>query len=109
MPARAGQGSFPGDAEPGNGLAQAHFNKAERWGQHQGTNAVRLVKFLPEDNLRVETVSEAEEQSILLASPPYLRDMILFAINTGLRTSDILKLAHVPAYFCFAAQREETW
>jgi len=53
---------------------------------------VRLVKFLPEDNLRVETVSEAEEQRLLLASPPYLRDMILFAINTGLRTSDIFNL-----------------
>ena len=33
-----------------------------------------------------------EEQRLLLASPPYLRDMILFAINTGLRTSDIFNL-----------------
>ena len=73
-------------------LLKHMFNMAERWGQHQGTNPVRLVKFLPEDNLRVETVSEAEEQRLLLASPPYLRDMILFAINTGLRTSDIFNL-----------------
>jgi excisionase family DNA binding protein len=73
-------------------LLKHMFNLAERWGQHQGTNPVRLVKFLPEDNLRVETVTEAEEQRLLLASPPYLRDMILFAINTGLRTSDIFNL-----------------
>ncbi len=73
-------------------LLKHMFNMAERWGQHQGTNPVRLVKFLPEDNLRVETVSESEEQRLLLASPPYLRDMILFAINTGLRTSDIFNL-----------------
>jgi integrase len=73
-------------------LLKHMFNMAERWGQHQGTNPVRLVKFLPEDNLRVETVSEAEEQRLLLASPPYLRDMIRFAINTGLRTSDIFNL-----------------
>jgi integrase len=29
---------------------------------------------------------------LLLASPPYLREMIVFAINTGLRTSDIFNL-----------------
>ena len=73
-------------------LLKHMFNMAERWGQHQGANPVRLVKFLPEDNLRVETLSEDQEQRLLLASPPYLRDMILFAINTGLRTSDIFNL-----------------
>jgi site-specific recombinase XerD len=81
------------------------FNMAERWGQHQGTNPVRLVKFLPEDNLRVETVSEAEEQRLLQASPPYLRDMILFAINTGLRTSDIFNLEWTEVDIEPAAQR----
>lgn len=73
-------------------LLKHMFNMAERWGQHQGANPVRLVKFLQEDNLRVETLSEDQEQRLLLASPPYLRDMILFAINTGLRTSDIFSL-----------------
>ena len=73
-------------------LLKHMFNMAERWGQHQGTNPVRLVRFLPEDNLRFETLSEEQEQRLLLASPPYLRDMILFAINTGLRTSDIFNL-----------------
>jgi len=63
-----------------------------RWGQHQGTNPVRLVKFLPEDNLRFETLSEEQEEKLLLASPPYLRKMIVFSINTGLRTSDIFNL-----------------
>ena len=73
-------------------LLKHMFNMAERWGQHQGTNPVRLVRFLPEDNLRFETLSEEQEQRLLLVSPPYLRDMILFAINTGLRTSDIFNL-----------------
>ena len=74
-------------------LLKHMFNMAERWGQHQGTNPVRLVKFLPENNLRFQTLSEDEERRLLLASPPYLREMILFAINTGLRTSDIFNLA----------------
>ena len=73
-------------------LLKHMFNMAERWGQHQGANPVRLVKFLPEDNQRFETLSESQEENLLLASPPYLRDMILFAINTGLRTSDIFNL-----------------
>ena len=73
-------------------LLKHMFNIAERWGQHQGANPVRFVKFLPEDNLRFETLSEDQERTLLLASPPCLRDMIRFAINTGLRTSDIFNL-----------------
>ncbi len=73
-------------------LLKHMFNVAQRWGQHQGSNPVRLVKFLPEDNLRFETLSEEQEQALLLASPPYLRELIIFAINTGLRTSDIFNL-----------------
>ena len=71
------------------------FNMAERWGQHQGANPVRFVTFLPEDNQRFETLTEAQEAELLLASPPYLRELIVFAINTGLRTSDIFNLQWV--------------
>ncbi|MDQ6677302.1 MAG: tyrosine-type recombinase/integrase [Acidobacteriota bacterium] len=65
---------------------------AERWGMFQGTNPVRLVKFLPEDNLKFRTVSESEERLLLESSPPYLRELILFAINTGPRCGDLLDL-----------------
>jgi len=73
-------------------LLKHMFNMAERWGQHQGTNPVRLVRFLPEDNQRFETLSQEQEKSLLEGAPPYLREMIIFAINTGLRTSDIFVL-----------------
>ncbi len=73
-------------------LLKHMFNMAERWGEHQGTNPVRFVKFLPENNERFETLSESQEVELLLASPPYLRELIGFAINTGLRTSDIFNL-----------------
>jgi integrase len=56
---------------------------------------VRLVEFLPEDNLRFETLSEEQEKVLLLASPPYFREMVAFSINTGLRTSDVLGLLWV--------------
>jgi integrase len=73
-------------------LLKHMFNLAERWGEHQGSNPVRFVKFLPEDNQRFETLSAEQEAALLLASPPYLRELITFAINTGLRTSDIFNL-----------------
>lgn len=73
-------------------LLRHMFNMAERWGLYQGTNSVRLVKFLLENNLQFQTVSEADEQRLLECSPPYLRELILFATNTGLRCGDLLDL-----------------
>ena len=90
--ARLKQDTAPATSNRELALLKHMFFVAERWGQHQGTNPVRLVKFLPENNLRFSTLSEDEEQRLLIASPPYLRELILFAINTGLRTSDIFNL-----------------
>jgi integrase len=76
-------------------LLKHMFNMAAQWGQYQGTNPVRFVKFLAEDNLRFETLSEEQEAALHLASPPYFREMTAFSINTGLRTSDVLGLLWV--------------
>ena len=73
-------------------LLKHMFNMAERWGMHHGANPVRWVKFLPENNLQFKTLSEDEERRLLTASPPYLREMILFALNIGLRTNEIFNL-----------------
>jgi len=73
-------------------LLKHMFNMAERWGMHHGANPVRLVKFLPENNLQYRTLSEDDERRLLEASPPYLRDLILFALNIGLRTNEIFNL-----------------
>jgi integrase len=51
-----------------------------------------VVKFLPENKLQFKTLSEDQERRLLTASPPYLRDMILFALNIGLRTNEIFNL-----------------
>jgi integrase len=73
-------------------LLKHMFNMAERWEMHRGRNPVRLVNFLPENNLQFKTLSEDEERRLLAASPPYLREMILFALNIGLRTNEIFNL-----------------
>ena len=67
------------------------FFQAEKWGMHS-RNPVRMVQFLREDNLKCETLSEEQEKKLVAVAPPYVQDLVLFAVNTGLRTSDIFNL-----------------
>lgn len=73
-------------------LLKHMFNMAERWEMYHGANPVRWVKFLPGKNLQFHTLSEDDERRLLESSPPYLREMILFALNIGLRTNEIFNL-----------------
>jgi len=66
------------------------FNLAETWGAFRSTNRVRMVKLFDEDIVRVLNLEE--EGRLLSHCSPYLQDLILFAINTGLRAGDILNL-----------------
>ena len=68
------------------------FNLAEQWGLYRGRNPVKGVRFLDENNLQLRTLSEDEERRLLPCCSPYLQDMVIFAINTGLRLGDILNL-----------------
>jgi integrase len=83
---------FPATVNRETALLKHMLNMAERWGLYRGPNPVRWVKFLPENNLQFRTLSEDEERRLLDSSPPYLRELILFAINTGLRCGDLLDL-----------------
>jgi integrase len=73
-------------------LLKHMLNLAERWNLRQGPNPVRLVRFLPEDNLQFQTLSEEDEKALLTFCPAYLQDMLVFALNTGLRCGDIFNL-----------------
>lgn len=73
-------------------LLKHMLNLSERWGLHQGPNPVRFVRFLREDNYRLRTLSAEEERALLARCPAYLQDMVLFAINTGLRCGDVFDL-----------------
>jgi integrase len=82
----------PGTTNREVALLKHMFNMAERWGQHQGTNPVRMVRFLPENNLRFRTLSDDEERKLLACCAPHVREMVVFALNTGLRSGDIYRL-----------------
>jgi integrase len=50
------------------------------------------VTFLEEDNLKIRSLSEVEEKKLLQCCSPYLKALVTFAINTGLRLGEILNL-----------------
>ena len=74
-------------------LLKHMFNLAEQWGLFRGRNPMKGIKFLSENNLQFRSVTEAEEERRLLRyCSPYLQDLVVFAINTGFRLGEILKL-----------------
>jgi integrase len=73
-------------------LLKHMFNAAQKWELFRGANPVRWVKLLAEDNLKYRSISEDDESGLLGAASPYLRELMLFALNTGLRFGDMVKL-----------------
>ncbi len=51
-----------------------------------------LIRKEREDNKRRRRVSEEEEARLLQAAPPYLRSMIVMALDTGMRRGEMLAL-----------------
>ena len=47
---------------------------------------------MAEDNLKLRTLSEREEAALIECCSPYLQDLVVFAIHTGLRLGEILNL-----------------
>ncbi len=51
-----------------------------------------LVRKLREDNQRRRRISEDEEARLLAVAPPFLRSMIIAALDTGMRQGEMLAL-----------------
>jgi integrase len=56
---------------------------------------VALIKKEHEDNRRFRRISEDEEARLLATAPPYLRAMIIAALDTGMRRGEMLALRFV--------------
>src|ERR1017187_3299976 len=89
---RLKQSASPATVNREVALLKHMFNMAEHWQLFFGRNPVRGVKFLEEDNLQVRSLSEADEENLLQCCSPYLKDLVTFAINTGLRLGEVLNL-----------------
>jgi integrase len=68
------------------------FNLAERWKQFFSKNPVSQAKLLPLNNQLERILSYEEEQRLLASSSSSLRAILICALNTGMRKSEIISL-----------------
>ena len=68
------------------------FNLAKRWKKFFGENPVSISKLLPEHNQKERILTYEEEMRLLDACNEYLRPIIVTALHTGMRKTEILTL-----------------
>jgi integrase len=70
------------------------FTKAVEWEmvEEQTLKRIRKVKFLEENNRRLRYLSKEECQTLIKACDAHLRPIVVTALNTGMRKSEILGL-----------------
>lgn len=72
---------------------QTLYNQAKsRWDYFKGDNPVRRGSKLPENNKRIRYLSDEERVSLLKEANPFLKKIIVFTINTGLRKGELQSL-----------------
>lgn len=72
-------------------LLRRMFNLAIVWGKAE-KNPIHGVKMFREPERQMRILSPEEQRKLLLASPIHLRELILFALYTGMRRGEILRL-----------------
>lgn len=68
------------------------FNLAKRWGRFFGQNPVSISGLLPESNMKERILTPEEEETLLSYSNTYLKPIIITALQTGMRKSEIITL-----------------
>jgi integrase len=70
------------------------FTKAVEWDmvEEEILKRIRKVKFLEENNKRLRYLSKEECQDLINACDKHLRPIVVCALNTGMRKSEILNL-----------------
>lgn len=68
------------------------FNLAMKEWEWVNSNPVSMVSKERVDNLRERWLTRDEERRLLNASPRWLQEIIVFALNTGLRRGEVVKL-----------------
>ncbi len=69
------------------------FTKAVDWSMmNKETVANIKIKMLPENNKRLRYLSKEEIQKLITSCDPHLKPIVITALNTGMRKSEILNL-----------------
>jgi integrase len=72
-------------------LLKTMYNKAAQWKFFKGENPVRGVRFFPEQQ-KERILSDEEARRLVEASTKSLKPVVIVALNTGMRLSEILGL-----------------
>ena len=72
-------------------LLKTMFNLAIKWDKCH-TNPVTLVNFYREEPFKMKVLNEDEEQKLLKASSEHVQPILITALNTGMRYSEIINL-----------------
>ena len=68
------------------------FNVAIDW-NYAADNPVRRVKLFSEkENIRERVLAEDEEEQLLTVAAPHIKPILVVALNTGMRKSEIFKI-----------------
>jgi len=89
---RIGEGVKPISINRDLSVVKALFNYGWRNKRFYGRNPVTLAGLIPTESMRERILTFAEEGKLIENSPPYLKDIIKIALNTGMRQGEILSL-----------------
>jgi len=73
-------------------LLRSVLNLAIEWEMIESHSIIKLGKFLFKENQVTNVLTEDQLQKLVELAPPYLKLIILIAINTGMRRGEVLNL-----------------
>lgn len=71
---------------------KAMYNTAIKWKIYEGTNPVKDVRLLKEDNHHLRYLQKHEIEKLIAVSNDKIKAIIIVAVNTGMRRAEILNL-----------------
>jgi len=81
----------PATVNRGLALLKSMFNRAIAWDKYHDINPVKGIKFAKEQP-RLRFLEKEEIPKLLAFSPSYLKPILITALHTGMRKSEILNL-----------------
>lgn len=90
--ARLAAGKAPATVNREVAIMKKAFNLAVKEWEWCRANPVLRVSMEPERNQRDRWLTDEEESRLLRACAPWLRDLVLVALNTGMRMGELLEL-----------------
>lgn len=74
-------------------ILKSSINLADKWNKFSGKNPVSIAGLFKLYNKKERVLSSSEEMVLMKNSPPHLQNILQFALHTGTRKSEIIKLS----------------